>query len=306
MRAVGIVGLSLLWMGACGSDSKDTEVVCVQDQTRCRHNQVETCAHGLWQTTKDCGSRTCVAGVAGAACQLSDACAAGDSQCRGSLLEVCQSDGTWLMQEDCAPVAACVENSPTKASCQIVPVCDSTQKSACQGSKLYDCHGSHAALRVDCQDFNGSQGTCFDYEAPVFAECLFPLGEFCAFEVNQQQVVWGCGADQPLSSMACDIDSQRCIALKKPCLALSVGLFCDDDVLVTCTAKGGNYVANAKPCGKGLCGEVQGKADCLCEEDATRCSGYVLEKCEGGVWSAVRSCRPGICMAVTATEAECR
>ncbi len=132
---------------------------CIQGQTQCSGNSVQTCSsNGTWGIGSSCGSnKTCTpTGVGIAICVDNPiGCSLGTLRCFNNILQQCDTDGTWSKQlADCSSTnkKCVVFNNGGSGTCEsITTSCTPNVKKCSDGNVLQTCNSAgNAWIDTDC------------------------------------------------------------------------------------------------------------------------------------------------------------
>ena len=342
--------LVLTWMVAalaavgCGDDDSgnrcegvpETDLCETAGELQCSTDgtTVQSCAADangclVWSSTTTCGvNQACVATGDAPVCECVDECAAGEAECRGSVVWACEADAdgclAWEAGDDCADSdEACVE-SGTTASCETgcVSDCGGAGESHCIGDVIEICtdvgggclqwqDGDDCTETSEvCDDSSGSAvcvaGCTPDCDTADATQCNADAIETCT-DVGDGCLQWQETTDCTETSQVCD-DTSGTPTCVTPCVSdctTADATQCDGTVIETCTDVGDGCLqwVGGDDCATtaDYCDATSGTATCMtctdtCTDGATQCNGTVIETCTADahgcfvVWAAGTDC----------------
>ncbi|MBN1771030.1 MAG: proprotein convertase P-domain-containing protein [Deltaproteobacteria bacterium] len=283
----------------------------------------------VWTSTTTCGAhQTCVATGTTPVCECVDECAAGESECRGSVVWACETDpdGCLAFAEDvdCADTSeSCVETGTTaECSSSCTPDCTTAGDTQCSDTVIQTCTdvGGGCLQWQDGTDCADTSEVCNDTAEPAVCEagctpdcdtagdtqCSDTVIETCT-DVDGC-LLWQAGTDCADTDQVCNDTAEPavCETACVPTCTTAGDTQCNTagDAIETCTDVDGCLLwQETTDCtvDADYCDATGGTAACVsctdtCTDGATQCNATVIETCTADahgcfvVWTAGTDC----------------
>lgn len=313
------------------------ELQCSTDGTTVQSCAADANGCLVWSSTTTCGAnQACVATGAAPVCECVDECAAGEAECRGSVVWACEADAdgclAWETGDDCADTdEACVE-SGTTASCQTgcVSDCGGAGESHCIGDVIEICTevGGGCLQWQDGDDCTETSEVCDDSSGS--AVCVAGCTPDCTDEDATQCdgtvietctdvdgcLLWVAGTDCATTDEICDDTAEPAVCTDSctPTCTTVDATQCntDGDAIETCTDVAGCLLwQETTDCtvDADYCDPTGGTAACVsctdtCTDGATQCNATVIETCTADAHGCFVVWTPGTDCATTSQECD--